>query len=61
MAIEFIKVDEKTLAERETKPVVVKHDVRMLKVRRERFQQELDKIDVLLAEAVKLGIDEGPK
>lgn len=40
----------------ETKVIKVTHDMRILKLQRERLSSELAKIDLLIDEALKLGL-----
>jgi len=60
MSKEYVKVDDHTLEEKETKVVCVKFDLKTLRARKQVIESELDKINDLIDQAVALGVIEKP-
>ncbi len=58
MTKQFIKANDFTIEEQETKVVSVKHDLKNLKIRRQNLVLQIARIDKLILEATKLGVVE---
>jgi hypothetical protein len=60
MSKEYIKIDEHTIEERDTKVVSAKFDLKQLKARKQFIKAELDKVQALIDQAIALGVTEKP-
>ncbi len=62
MAITYVKRDDYTMEVKETKQVITESPISLTELKRQKTEQEarLANIDMLIAEAVKLGLKDDP-